>query len=278
MPPIRAWLGIGVWVVTLSGCNSFFYYPDNRIYSTPDRVHLPYLAEVVTVTPEIHLQSWIVSPPVSVPLKGTILHFHGNAQNRTAHYLYAAWLVEHGYRLVAFDYRGYGGSEGTPSRTGLVEDAQRMIEHTCNTQPGPMFLFAQSLGGAVAIPALATLPHKSCIRALIVESSFPSYRDIARSKLRAFFLTWPLQIPLSYLVSDTYSPVDFINQLDIPLVVIHGTEDTVVPFAMGKALYDAYEKPTKELWVVEDGGHTSAFVAADSPYGKRLVEYLARYR
>ncbi len=274
---IRASFFVLLASLSLCACNSFFYYPDHRVYSTPDRLHIPYQRETIDVNSKIHLQSWVLSPPPSVPVKGTILHFHGNAQNRTAHYLYAAWLVDHGYRVVAFDYRGYGGSSGSPSRAGLVEDAQRMIQHTCATQQAPVFLFAQSLGGAVAVPALATLREKSCIQALIVESTFSSYRKVARSKLQGFFLTWPLQIPLSYLVSDTYSPVDFVRQLTIPLVVIHGTEDPVIPFAMGKELYDAYPNPKKELWVVPGGGHTAAFVAGDSPFGKRLVDYLHRW-
>jgi hypothetical protein len=119
---------------------------------------------------------------------------------------------------------------------------------------------------------------KSCFSGLILDSAFASYRSLARSKLAGVWLTWPLQWPLSYLVTDEFSPIDAIAQLRVPLLMIHGDRDPVVPLAEGQQLFSAYPHQPKEWWLVPGGGHTAAFGDEASPYRPRLVQWLASHR
>ena len=194
----------------------------------------------------------------------------------TSHVLYVGWLADYGYEVVTFDYRGYGKSEGKPSRKGLVADGVAMLNFVAaNKRPGcdRIYVLGQSLGGAVAVPAIVQSNTK--VSAVILESTFASYRQIARAKLGAFFVSWAFQWPLSYLVSDDLSPLEDIAKIHAPLLVIHGDRDPVVPLEHGQRLYEAASNP-KELWEITNGEHTPAFLPETSPSRKRLVEYLRR--
>jgi fermentation-respiration switch protein FrsA (DUF1100 family) len=133
-------------------------------------------------------------------------------------------------------------------------------------------VFGQSLGGAIAIYNVARSPYRQHIRALVVESAFASYRQIAREKLADFWLTWPLQYPLSWTVSDEYSPSKAVAGVSpIPLLIIHGDHDPIVPVGHGKRLFELAQEP-KQLWIVSGGGHIQAFQRQS--YRDRFVNYL----
>jgi uncharacterized protein len=135
-------------------------------------------------------------------------------------------------------------------------------------------VFGQSLGASLAITALAASPRRQQVQALIVEGAFTSYRALAGEKLAGFWLTWPLQVPLGLTIDDRYRPIDVIGELaPMPILIVHGEEDRVVPPDHAIALYEA-ARPPKALWLVPGAGHIEAFVtAADRD---RLVEYLTQ--
>jgi fermentation-respiration switch protein FrsA (DUF1100 family) len=109
---------------------------------------------------------------------------------------------------------------------------------------------------------------------VVLESSFSSYRGIAREKLGDIWLTWPLQWPLSFLFSSRYDPVDLIGGLPrCPLLIIHGDADEVVPLREGRALLAAARGP-KDLWVVPGGGHLEALTRYGKDYRPRLAAFL----
>ncbi len=265
-------LSLGILLLTFS-CNHLFYYPDNHVYFSPERVKVAHKDLLWKSNKGISYQ--VLELEASTPETATLIHLHGNAENRSSHFLYSSWLTQHGYRVLVPDYQGYGGSEGTPTRRGLVEDVQFFIDKTCASTKNPVFLFGQSLGGAIAIPALAQL-SSNCICGLIIESSFSSYRRLARQKLGSLWLTWILQYPLSYLISDNESPAEYVSKIDVPTLVIHGDDDPVVPYMFGKEIFDNLATKDKELWVVPKGSHTPAFQAPDSIYKRKLVEWLAQ--
>ena len=142
-------------------CNHLFYQGDNTVYSTPNKFGISYKKISLQTGDGELLQAWKLYNPQIDP-KGTIVHFHGNAQNRTAHYHFVSWLVNYGYNVIVFDYRGYHDSSGSSSRYGLIKDGLAVVDFTCNNSVKPVFIIAQSLGGAIAIPALATL-KKHCV-------------------------------------------------------------------------------------------------------------------
>jgi len=112
-----------IFLLTLSlscqGCvGGLFYQPDRKIYDTPDRHGLKYEEVSFQSKDGTGLSGWFV-PAVGKP-KGTVIHFHGNAQNMTAHFGFVSWLPEQGFNLFVFDYRGYGKSAGKPDRRAFM--------------------------------------------------------------------------------------------------------------------------------------------------------------
>jgi uncharacterized protein len=175
------------------------------------------------------------------------------------------------------DYRGYGNSGGVPSLKGSIDDIESALMYVLqrkSVDPNRVVVFAQSLGGSMTTYAIAQSPNQKNIRALIIEAAFSSYRGIAQEKLSQFWLTWPVQWPLSFIVDDEYSPIKYINSINgLPKLFIHGDADRVVPVHHGQTLYEAASAP-KDLWVVHDGRHIDAMRRKE--YQERLVEFLSR--
>ena len=245
----------------LTGCaNPLFYQPDRTEYQTPAAKKLAF--EPVTFASEdgTKLSGWFV--PAVGPAKGTVLHCHGNAQNMTAHFSYVDWLPHHGYNVFVFDYRGYGESAGTPEREGVFQDtlaALNYLRTRTDINTNKLLIFGQSLGGANAIAALAA-DGGAGVRAITIDSSFYSYRMITRDKIKMIPVLSLLRWPLSYLVvSNGHSPGDAIGKLPsgIPLLIIHGKADRVIPWQHGQKLFDAAHDP-KYLMLIEDADHTQA--------------------
>jgi hypothetical protein len=144
--------------------------------------------------------------------------------------------------------------------------------HIRGGEGGGVVVLGQSLGGAIAVYAVATSPRRGEIKALIIESSFAGYRRIVRDKLIAGIVTLPLAGPASWTVEDGHSPERWIGSVaPVPVVVIHGTKDPVVPFSHGDRLYRLAGQP-KGLWKVEGGGHATALLLPD--VRNRLLGFL----
>ncbi len=255
----------------LHGCNHLFYFPERVEYITPEKVELKY-EDYFFPSGEEKLHMWKI-PAASTERLGKILHFHGNAQNISTHFLFSAWMARFGFDVYIFDYRGYGKSSGSPNRDGLVEDGVAAIKYVEGLDQKEFFILAQSLGGAVAVPAIALSGVKQNIRAVTLDSTFGSYRAMARDKIGNFWLTWPFQWPLSFLVSDGFSPDDYIEGLKMPVLFVHGTADNVVPYAMGQELFKKLKSENKEFWTIKDAPHTW-FLSEESEWHIRYLEFL----
>jgi fermentation-respiration switch protein FrsA (DUF1100 family) len=242
-----------------------FYYPDRREYQTPDEAGLGY--ESITFDSEdgTQLHGWFI--PATLPALGTVIHFHGNAQNLTAHFSFVKWLPEEGFNLLLFDYRGYGRSKGKPSRIGVHQDAIAALQYAVardDIDSNSLLVLGQSLGGAVAITALAS-SNAPAVCGIAVESTFDSFTAIAGEKAPA--------ILVALAVSDALSPIAVVaNLAPTPILFIHGTSDKVVPYRRGKALYAAAEEP-KGLWTVKGGRHTEALTTYGKIYRQKLVRF-----
>ena len=258
-----------------TGCNSVFYYPDNVKYGDPAQLGYTTDEKMIESAPGTRIK--MIRFHAVGKRKGTVVHFHGNAQNMTAHLAFTYWIPEQGYDLYIFDYQGYGASEGSPSRQATVVDGKAVIAEALRTAQGlPVFVLGQSLGAAVAFTAAAQLsvqkqPSKIC--ALVLESGFASYRMIAREKLAQHWLTWPLQWPLSFLVSDELSPLLYVSQIQIPILFLHGRNDNVVPYSTGLPLYEAYRGSDKTWIEIPNAGHTPSFLKHESPYRIQTVAF-----
>lgn len=257
------------------GCNHVFYQPDHLDYGNPAEVGLDYSTRVWETADGERLQAWVIEP--LTPRRGVVLHFHGNAENRTSHFHFVSWLARRGYEVVAFDYRGYDGSTGTPGREGLYQDARRALSAVCASFSGPRFLLAQSLGGAVLVPALADSPDQTCYRAVVIESSFASYRGMAGAKLADFGVPALLRAPLRYLVGVAREPNIAAPRVSIPALLLHGDADPVVPIDQGRRLFDALGSRDKEFLLIPGAGHTPAFARDSGPYETMVASFSERY-
>ena len=263
-------------IASMSGCcEHFFYYPNAKVYSTPAERGLKFEPVEFTSKDGTRLTGWFL--PAVGQAKGTIVHCHGNAQNMTAHWLFAEFLPRKQFNLLVFDYRGYGKSEGSPARAGTIEDARAALDYVLSRRdvdPERVALFGQSLGGAIAVVAAA---EDKRVKALLIESAFSSYQSAAAHALRSNPLTYLFSWPLSRaLIRSGRDPIDHIAAISPrPVLVIHGAADRIVPCDMSRELHEAAGEP-KELWIVEGAGHTAAGSVRRDEYRRKLCEFFEK--
>ena len=267
---------IALTVASVSGCcERLFYYPNATIYSKPSDRGFAFEPVDFRSADGTRLTGWFL-PAVGEP-KGTIIHCHGNAQNMTSHWGFVEFLPSKGFNVFVFDYRGYGRSEGKPSRRGTVEDARAAVDYVfgrADVEVDRVALFGQSLGGAIATVVAA---EDERVRGLLIESAFGSYRSEAAHVLRRNPITWLFAWPLSrMLISSGYDPEDYIGSISPrPVFLIHGTADRVVPSWMSEELHEGAGEP-RELWIVEGARHTAAGMLHKNEYERRVCEFFEK--
>ncbi|HHH48316.1 MAG TPA: alpha/beta hydrolase [Gammaproteobacteria bacterium] len=278
MPPGRrpglARLGLAlVLILALSACSNLFFVPMKTLLRTPDELGLDFENVFIDSSDGVRLYAWFL--PAEETARGTILFLHGNAENISTHIGGVYWLPARGYNVLLLDYRGYGLSSGEPSLQGATDDVQAALRWLlARTEGQPVAVLGQSLGGSLGVVAIDRADLAPQIRALILDSAFSDYRLIAREKLAGFWLTWPLQYPLSWLISDHFAPTRAIARISpTPVLIIHGEDDNIVPPHHARQLYRAAREP-KALWLVPDTGHIGALARPE--IRDRLVKYLDR--
>ncbi len=256
------------------GCGPMFFHPSRNHVENPELAGVSREDVYFPSTDGVKLHGWVLRP--SGPAKGALLFLHGNAENLSTHVNAVLWLVKEGYLVFAIDYRGYGKSDGTPDIPGVNRDGIAALDQVFRiggVDPGRVAILGQSLGGAVAVYAVANSPRKGDVKALIVDSAFAGYRRIVRDRLKSLVVTWPLSYPASWTVEDGHSPERWIGTIaPVPVVVIHGMKDTIVPFSHGELLYELAKDP-KGFWKVEGGGHVRALLLPD--VRKQMLAFLA---
>jgi|CXWL01.1.fsa_nt_gi pimeloyl-ACP methyl ester carboxylesterase len=206
------------------------------------------------------LFGWYVQGQPEAP---TLLWCHGNAGNITHRLENLALLHRLGLSVFVFDYRGYGRSDGRPSEPGLYQDAQAAygyVTHVRGVRPTRLVIFGRSLGAAVAGWLASQFPAAG----LILEGPFPSIEAMAR-----FYY---LGLPVHWFLDARYPLIEYVRRIKLPLLVIHGNHDTVVPIDMGRQVYEAAPQP-KEWYVVEGGDHNDAYVVGGRGYAQTVARF-----
>lgn len=236
------------------------FYPTKFPAGNWEPINLVYQDVYFNSADGTKLHGWYCPSPNA---RGVVLLAHGNAGHIADR---AAWLrylqQELKLSVFAFDYRGYGRSEGKPTVQGAIEDsaaARAKLRELANVQDKDLILMGESLGGAMVIQ----LANQSLPRALIVQSTFPSLREVATVHFPN--LAW--LVPKNKLVS-----TDAIKNYRGPLLQSHGTEDRTIPFALGKKLFDAAPGP-KEFFPIRDADHNDWLTPE---YLKHLEQFLQK--
>lgn len=262
----------------LSSCTSLFFQPSRTRYPNLELDRLSAQTQKFQSADGTTLSGWILK--TSKPTKGVALQFHGNAQNMTTHYRFMIWLLNEGWDVLTFDYRGYGDSEGNPSNLEGVRDdgiaALKWAEAYALERKVPsLIVFGQSLGGNIAVSSLSKYQPMS-LKALVLDSTFYSFCSIAREKLSDVWFLWPLQ-PLAYvLVSNTLSASSAIEKntegfKQLPALFLHSNQDPVVSSRQGRLLFDSYPGP--RAWLsVDSPGHVNAM--EDANVRMKLLKFL----
>jgi alpha-beta hydrolase superfamily lysophospholipase len=264
--------------LTCASCTHLFYQPSKGVLYPPEQFGLKPEEVVIPTKDGLKLSAWIMRP--KMPLyksKGVILFFHGNGENMTSHYLALAWLIQKGFTLMIFDYRGYGTSEGVPNPKDIHEDSLLALDWALKENEkirGEKFIvYGQSLGGIISARALADFKHQNKVHLLVQDSTFSSYSGIARAVIKN---NWPLYpaYPLTFFaISDAYSSDQTNPLLKVPVLCVHGDKDSVVPMTEGKKNFKTFTT-TKWWWEIKDGQHGSIFHYPDQTYREKFLGLL----
>lgn len=248
---LAAFFGLGgLWGI--SAFERAMLYPFDSTQVAPERVGADRLSETPFETNGETLITWIALPHAGQPV---IVYFHGNAGNLALRAGRFNRLLDRGYGLVALAYRGSSGSTGTPSQKALTEDARALWAALDDlTGPAPRVLYGESLGTGVAIvgvaaSALADPVKGTAPAAIVLEAPFTSMPDIAAAMNPAFARLAPL-------TQDRWDSAKWAHLLHAPLLVIHGTEDELIPITQGRQIFEAANSAEKELLAVKGAGHS----------------------
>jgi fermentation-respiration switch protein FrsA (DUF1100 family) len=180
--------------------------------------------------------------------RAAVLYLHGNGGNLSYHGPLMAWLRDRlEVSILIFDYRGFGRSSGVPTFAGLLLDARAAraeLAKRAEVDPADLVLWGRSLGGTVAVELAA----RQGARGLIVESTFGSYREVAA-------VHYPATV-VQAVLPERLAPLELIGHYRGPLLVAHGTADKVIPYRMGRALFERANEP-KQFFRNSGAGHDS---------------------
>jgi fermentation-respiration switch protein FrsA (DUF1100 family) len=218
----------------------------------------------LTASDGVRLVSWVM-PADSGP-GYWLLICHGNAGNiseagRPYHY---AGLRALGLSLLAFDYRGYGESEGVPTEQGLYRDADaayRYLRDTLRVPEQRIVVFGHSLGSAVAVELVSRAPAAG----LVLDGALTSVVERAQELLP--------YAPVRWLAANKYPSIERIGGLTLPKLFLHARADEVIPFAHGRRLFEA--APVPKRFVPLQGGHGDAFEADSAEYFGAIGQFVA---
>jgi fermentation-respiration switch protein FrsA (DUF1100 family) len=236
------------------------FFPDQYLVGTPIDVGLEYEDISFEAIDGVQLHGWWV-PAAEAPV---FVWFHGNAGN-ISHRLENIKLLHDlvGVQIFIFDYREYGYSQGRISREGTFLDAAaayRYVTEVRGVPAGEVVLFGRSLGTALATDIAVNHP----CRALILESAFTNSSDMAKM-LAPFLFDWRPRVP--------YDNLGKIDKVKAPVLIIHGSDDEIIPVEMGRRVFAAANSP-KDLYIIPGAHHNDTYGVEGKKYFGRLKAFI----
>ncbi|MGE5657680.1 MAG: alpha/beta hydrolase [Actinomycetota bacterium] len=259
----------------------FIFFPARAVEMTPDAFGLRYQDVWLPVSAKTgqveRIHGWWIpadrsfSGSAPAELAPVVLYLHGNGSNVGANVEHANRFHRLGLSVLLIDYRGYGRSTGDfPTEAQVYEDAEvawNSLVQERGIQPGRIFLYGHSLGGAIAIELAVRHPEAG---GLIVEGSFISAR--AMVDYRGQYWMFPVDL----LLNQRFDSIAKVPHLKLPVLFIHGTSDRVVPVEMSHQLFEASPEP-KQLYIVPGADHTDLAQVAGADYLQKLHNFFHKY-
>lgn len=204
------------------------------------------------------LNGWFIKPKRQDKVNVTLLFLHGNGGNIPMHYPAATQLAMQGFQVFIIDYAGYGFSEGKPTRMGVLNDATSALDYLLirpDVKNTKIVIYGQSLGSHLA--ATVARDNQARVDALVMEGGFSSHKDVAAHMFKPI-------TPLAWvLVKEKYKATRSIAQFHKPLLLIHSTEDEVIPYWMGERIYRHANQP-KSFYTIRHPHINGPLFYADS--------------
>ncbi|RUO99702.1 MAG: alpha/beta hydrolase [Hyphomicrobium sp.] len=238
----------------------FMYFPET-VRASPAAAGLSRVSEIVIPTPDGEkLIAWYGK---ARPGKPTLLYLHGNGGSLAFRSGTMRKYLDDGLGMLMLAYRGYSGSTGSPSEAANIADAKLAYDTLIKdgVRPEDIILYGESLGSGVAI-RVAT---EKKVDGVILDAPYTSIVELAVAQF-----PW---LPVNLLLQDRYETIKHIRDVHVPIFILHGDADEVVPVEMGRRLYAAANEP-KEIKIIPGGGH----VIHDGPSFAFIDHWIDRLR
>jgi uncharacterized protein len=234
-------LYIGAVVLLYTAQRSMMYFPET-LHTTPAQAGLPEAEETTLTTSDgERLVAWHAPPRDDRPV---VLYFHGNGGSLRYRAERFRKLVADGIGLVGVEYRGFGGSSGSPSETGLIADGEAAYAFAAARYPVErLVIWGESLGTGVAVAIAA----ERSVGRVILEAPFTSAAAVAATRY------W--YMPVSLLMKDQYRSDERIGKIAVPVLILHGVHDRIIPFAMGEKMFELTTAQNRHIVRFLDGDH-----------------------
>jgi fermentation-respiration switch protein FrsA (DUF1100 family) len=240
------------------------FFPDRYPIGRWDRDAFAIVpSEETFVTPDgVRLHAWrFDAKDANAPV---MIWFHGNAGNLTNRADMAVEHAKRGITVFVFDYRGYGKSEGRASESKLRIDALAAFDFVRAGGAKNIVLYGESVGGPYA--AWVAKERKDAVRAVILENTFPSLKDMGNALYRP--------LPLGWMAPFALRTTDWLNEAGVPVLVMHGTRDGVIPYALGRKLYDGLRVPKEML--TSHAGHCEIPLLEPARYYDTVTRFIRK--
>ncbi len=243
---------------------SLLIYPFDPTYVTPAQAGEPRLTEYILGTNDG--ETLILWARPAKGNKATVLYFHGNAGNLASRAQRFDRLIDRGYGVIAIGYRRSSGSTGQPSEDVISEDAllvRKSLSKILGRPPkGKIIYYGESLGTGVATKLATSIAPD----ALILEAPYTSVVSLAEKQMPFF--------PIRQLLDQRWETDIHIPKVTNPTLILHGTNDKVIPYAHGETVFKLSGAKNKKLETIKGGNHLSAFSVQGQKVIYRFIEQL----
>ena len=262
---------IGLAIALYLGQSNLVYMPSQELIDTPATIGLKFDDVQLSTKDNVNLDSWFVPAKDNDQIgKGVILFCHGNGGNIGNRVSYLPIFKDLGLATFLFDYRGYGKSEGKPSEEGTYNDVEAAWQYLTQEKqipPQKIIIYGESLGGAIAsylAQKISQQDGKNSAGGLILASTFTSISDRA-AELYPF-------LPIRFLSRFSYNSIDRLPSIKIPVLIIHSTDDEIIPFHHGDRNFQVANQPKKLVRL--RGDHNGGFLDSLETYRNGLKEFI----